>query len=1061
MLVAVSILNAALPKEQGFVEPASIAIGNNTGFTLDGKFDYSEYSVSTNLIFCLAASKRTSGDDGRWAFSTCGDQFIAAVRTPITGSLKASCDYRDGAIWEDDCHELFLINPQTASGYHFIANYKNGLYDSRIENAKEKPEWNCKAIHVRQFVEEGFWTTEFQMPITEIADIVKLPEFRAAFYRTNRTTDGFCSVQYRRGPYLDAEAFTRLRLDSKAPVISVVTDTAELCQGRLMATLTAKGKGKITWYVGIEPLDFGTNDAFNFAKEVKIGEGNFSTGGDKAIVKAEKIPAAGTLRYIIKQDSKTIYDRSVSYNLADFQKLSIISINADDTRKNVCAILALPASLGKVKLTSGLRDSNDKVVSSRQSENGGIFQVSVPLEGLAPGKYIFFVKTENGTEDTVDFAVLPEKPEWLGNTLGFTNGKAPAPWTDMEIVGNSAKVWNREINFEGIPVKMVSKQGCAAQNIRFIAGHKKMKVKKFEWKEIKGDVTKFESVMTFPEGQMLVNGTLEFDGLVWLNCTIKPKKNKVLPDVAFMMDIPNYNGRFVYTSEHNNSNCHLLKKTQAWQKNLLTNKSTFWVGSPDVGINFVADDLRGWNISDYSKSAQLTADNNGLRIVTVPILEEKLNKKDTSYQIEFALQVTPTRPMPKGYSTFQINGGYPHNIRCFEPDVTTLFNVPSKMRASYKNRLQIWHDEYNVKSVLPYLAFTACSPFTDEYRFYSEQWRSCTDPRPLAKPKKYMYYQQICPKGEGYADWYMWEIDMMNKEILQDGLYFDFGQPTVYPCKNTLHGCGWTDNHGNEHSSMRIKAARELMKRIFVYMKEKNPNAIIALHNSGGTVPAYDCFSDFTWNGEQAALLMYHNNVSYRGLFDPGQFTLEQNGRIWGVPAFHIPQFIRVMQIWDPHRFGKVEGDPYATLRNGWSALPDTSESIMQFMGLLYAVGGDCSNDYGVFNRLDEMRQVELSIGWTDDTTYYGWYDEFNPFKLMNPTTNQTIVSSYEAEKGWMIVALNDTRKDESFRITVPGNLRDKTFKEHITQHIIPVTKDGLLEIKVPAYCARFIILKL
>ena len=1066
--LSAATLLAALPKEQGFVEPTSVVIGGNENFKLDGKFDYGEYSVSSNLLFCLTTSKRTSGDDARWAFSVCGDKFIAAVRTPVAGVLRADYGYHDGAIWEEDCHELFLVRPDRLDGYHFIVNYRNGLYDSRIVGSTEKPEWNCRDIRIHQSVEEGFWTSEFEMPLDEIADVVALPEFKAAFFRTDRTKDGYSTAQFRSGLYLDPEVFMRMHIDKGAPIASAVTDTTALCQGKLKVTMTGKGKGDLSWHVGVEPLDFGTNDAFNFAKEITVGEGRFGDGGGTAVATSDKLPTAGTLHYTIRQNGRTVFDRSVSYSLQDLQKFNIISINADAMRKNVCAMLALPSSLGKVRITSGLRDGNGKVLAQASSENYGTSEVSVSLKDIAPGKYVFFARTESGAEDTTDFAVLPEKPEWMGNTLGFTNGKAPAPWTDMVVNGGTARVWNREIMFDGIPVKMTSKQGCAADNIRFLAGDKRMTMEKFAWTEIKGDVSRFESVMAFEEGQMLVKGTLEFDGLVWLNCTFVPKKGKALPDISLKMDIPNGNGRFVYTAEHNNGNCHMLKKEQKWQKNLLTNKSTFWVGSPDVGISFVADDLRGWNLSDYAKSAQLTADDNGLRIATVPILEGSLNKADQSYQIEFALQATPTRPLPKGYSSIQINGGYPKSsVRCFEPDVTTLFNVPSKMRSDYKNRLKIWHEQYGVKHVLPYLSFTACSPFTDEYRFYSEQWRSCTDPRPLAKPATYMYLQQICPKGEGYSDWYMWELDKMNKEILQDGLYFDFGQPTVYPCKNKLHGCGWTDNLGNARPSMRMKAARELMKRIYVFMKKKNPDSMIALHNSGGIVPAYDCFSDFTWNGEQACLLMYQNNVSYRGMYDPGQLTLEQNGRIWGVPIFYIPQFIRVLQMWDPQRFGKSKnadawsGDTFGVIRRGWEALPDTQESIMQFMGLLYAVGGDCSEDYGVFKHLDEMRQVELSIGWTDDTIFHGWYDERNPFKLMNPTTNQTIVSSYEAEKGWMVVALNDTKTDNVFRISVPENLRDKVFTEHITKQVIKLTNDGFIEIKMPAYCARFIIVKL
>ena len=1062
LLGIVCHFHAALPKEQGFVEPPVSAIGTNDRFVLDGRFDFAEYSVSSNLLFGLNANKKIVGDDGRCAFSTCGDKFIAAIRTPVTGDLCANYEKHDGAIWEDDCHELMLVSAETPpSGYHFIVNSRNGLYDSRIDAPTEKPEWNCKGIDIRHVVEDGFWTTEFQIPIAEIADVVSLPEFRVALYRTNRTTDGYCSVQYRGGPYLDPVLFTRAHLDSHAPVISIVTDTNELCQGRLHATLSCQGQGEIKWRMGVEPVDYLTNDAFNSANEETIGEGVFTDNAPSIVVKTDNLPAAGTLHYVILQDGKSIYDRSLPYDLSAMQQLSLLSINADATRKNVCAMLSIPAAAGKVRLDYGLQDAEGNVIASSQMECSGTFQAMLSLEGVAPGQYTFFARTENGAEETTAFAVLPEKPEWLGNTLGFTNGKAPAPWSDIAVDGNSAKVWNREIFFDGIPVKMISAQGCAAENIRFVANGESMTTREFAWTEIGGDIARFQSVMEFPNGRMAVKGTLEFDGLVWLNCTFTPTEGVALPDIAFKMDIPNGNGQFVYTPEFNLNNCRLLQKDQPWHKDLLFDKSTFWVGSPAVGIDFVADDLRGWNLSDYTESAQLTAEDNGLRIVTVPVLEGKLNEKDASYQIEFALQATPTRPMPKGYSAYQINYGCPKgNIRCFEAEAVSLFNVPSKINKTYKGRLDYWHNEQRVQCVLPHLAITVSSPFTDEYRFYSEQWRSCADPRPRAKPEEYMYYQQICPKGEGYADWYLWELDKMNRMLPQDGLYFDFSQPIVYPCKNALHGCAWTDNHGKTHPSMRIKAARELMKRIYVFMKGKNPNALIAMHNSGATIPSFDCFCDFTLNGEQTALAMFNNGVSYRDMYDPRSFTLEQNGRIWGVPAFFIPQFLRVLQLWDPFRYGKAEGDTYGILKKGWLGSPDTKEIIMHFLGLLYAVGGDCSCDFGVSSYPDELRQEELAIGWTDETKFLGWFDERNPFRLLNPTSHKTIVSSYEAAKGWMVVALNDTSTDETFRISVPEELRKSAFKEHITQQTASVTAEGTLELVVPAFCARFIIVK-
>ena len=56
---------------------------------------------------------------------------------------------RDGAVWNDDCDELFLFHPQTNQGWHFIVNANGAKYDSRMYQEqdgdpwKEDPKWNA------------------------------------------------------------------------------------------------------------------------------------------------------------------------------------------------------------------------------------------------------------------------------------------------------------------------------------------------------------------------------------------------------------------------------------------------------------------------------------------------------------------------------------------------------------------------------------------------------------------------------------------------------------------------------------------------------------------------------------------------------------------------------------------------------------------------------------------------------------------------------------------------------------------------------------------------------
>jgi hypothetical protein len=168
--------------------------------------------------------------------------------------------------------------------------------------------------------------------------------------------------------------------------------------------------------------------------------------------------------------------------------------------------------------------------------------------------------------------------------------------------------------------------------------------------------------------------------------------------------------------------------------------------------------------------------------------------------------------MPVGWRNYKINAKR-NNVRLYQHNITELFNVPMPVRKHARNDIKNWRDQG--VNALPYLATIAVSHFTDEFKWYSEQWRITPQARGALKPVNPEAYTLICPKGEGYTDWYLWNIDKMIDAIDSNGLYFDFGQPSVYLCTNTLHGCGWQDNHGVMRPSLRIRATRDMQKRIY------------------------------------------------------------------------------------------------------------------------------------------------------------------------------------------------------------------------------------------------------
>ena len=476
---------------------------------------------------------------------------------------------------------------------------------------------------------------------------------------------------------------------------------------------------------------------------------------------------------------------------------------------------------------------------------------------------------------------------------------------------------------------------------------------------------------------------------------------------------------------------------------------------PERGICFLADDLRGWNLTDYSHSVQVSAERDGRRIITVPLLERKRNHAEESRRISFGLQATPTRPMPKGWRDFCVNGGDGvSNVRLYQDEITCLFNVPMPVRRSSASVLQFWRKKG--VNALPYLAFLATSPFTDEYKFYSEQWRITPQRRPSLQPEKYMTHTMVCPQGEGYTDYYLWNIDRMLDATGAEGLYFDYGQPSVYHCSNVNHGCGWRDADGNLRPSYRFRASREWVKRLYVHLKRKRPDGLLTLHNSGGLLPAFHCLADITWNGEQFAAQVFHNGVSYRGLCQPERLLLEQNGEIWGVPAVFIPQFLRVIQMWDKDRYGPYEQIGWSGFSRSFLSAPEAQRATWHLAGLLYLNNGSFSGDWGMGKRLGDIRRMQAEIGWDDSVRFWGWYDKGNPFRVIpQRKSSPLLVSAYQAKRGWLVVAVNDSAQSEDLQVTLPQTLRDAHFTEQVTgQRLSPV--EGRLEYRLAQGMSAF-----
>jgi len=1061
MLMAIWGLAACAEQlEMGFVRPAEFTVGRMPAAEMDGCFRPERYSLVSNLLFQNTGARHIGARDSAWAFSWDGERIVCAIRTPSEGELRADNNERDGELWNDDSYEVFLTDMSGKTGCHFIFNSKSGMYDAKITNARENSSWNSEKIQWKTRSENGYWTLEAAIPLAETGISLENGKLKATMIRAGGKShdEGIGQIK---DAFLDPSVFVVLELVQEPLRLDIRTDVQSFETRNLELTLAgnASKSQELHGEVRVAKLDYGTNDAYNQAEAKLLYEMDAAPGEAFSLkLSGKEMPEAGTLQYLVMSGEKTVFQRQMTFDFAEFFKFNVASIYFDELRENLVLEVFFPNSRNAIDCVYGLRDMNGVELCRQAKSVQGNAALQIPVKGIAPGEYRYFVKAGQ-TEIGDRVAILPERPEWLGNQLGMTNGKAPTPWSDIRIEKNMAYVWNRSIRFDGIPVHFMSGEGCVATDLRFEAAGHPMKLEQFSWGKIAGDESEFTGRFSFKGGVMNVTGTLEFDGLVTINSEFVPEKGMPLPDIECIMKVPEHNGQFVYTSEHQSHNSQQLAPGDSWSKNMLLDKATFWIGSVKRGIYFLADDLRGWNLSDYSKSVTVGPEVKGVRTVRIPILERTLNAPSEVRRICFTLQGTPTRPMPKGWRSYRMDGSRPQdcNIKSGVIDLNTLFNIPMPLTARAHNEMESCRLAH--QKALPYLSILASSQHTDEYRFFSEQWRLEPQKRPPCQPVQYWSYTYVCPQGEGYSDYYVWQLKKMIDALDAHGLYFDFAQPGVYLCANQYHGCGWKDSQGNLRSSLRLKASRDLMKRIYVIMKEKDPDSVICLHNSGGMIPAFHCFSEMTLNGEQAALDMFRNGVSYSGLYEPDKLMLEQNGEIWGVPAFYIPQYLRVLQLWDANRYGDYSKNGYDGLLKGFYAEPDGAKRIWYLAGMLLVHGGDFASDGGAGSIFLKVCGIRDRFKWNDQVKLWGWYDDGNPWKLSVPKSNKHLLSAYEAEDGWLLVGMNDTKQHAVFSIRIPEPCAGWTFTDCLSdEEVIP--NGDVLELHLDDESPRFIEVK-
>ncbi|MBN1488330.1 MAG: hypothetical protein JXA69_00305 [Phycisphaerae bacterium] len=361
--------------------------------------------------------------------------------------------------------------------------------------------------------------------------------------------------------------------------------------------------------------------------------------------------------------------------------------------------------------------------------------------------------------------------------------------------------------------------------------------------------------------------TGECDGFCWYEITLTPRQPLTLKSLR--LEIPRVadTARYLHTSSFTWGRLSqgLPEYGGRWVDAFMP---YIWLGDEERGLAWCAESDEGFRLTEATHALSVTTEGDVVRFA-VTLLDHEATV-DSAIVLQFGLQATPVKPVSFAW---RAKARILHNIRydVAVPDANG--HVPLDAMRDAGVRTVVFHDEWTdyfgrvttphdkelrqlirachergIK-LLVYMGY-GLARNAPEMKGHHDAWS--TMPlipwNPTYRPE-FRGFDATCARS-GWSDWLVNGIDKLFSEYELDGLYFD-GTTEAWRCQNTSHGCGWTDDDGNVHTTYPVLAARRMMRRIADTVHRHRPDSILDAHMSGNLTMPTLSFCDSYWDGEQ------------------------------------------------------------------------------------------------------------------------------------------------------------------------------------------------------------------
>lgn len=509
------------------------------------------------------------------------------------------------------------------------------------------------------------------------------------------------------------------------------------------------------------------------------------------------------------------------------------------------------------------------------------------------------------------------------------------------------------------------------------------RVQPIEWLHEKTQWTRTDDraatfVQTFVGGsmQMQVNGHMEFDGFTRFDCTITAQQSTELTELLLEMPVNPEVATFAYAHNVRPAQTTKVGDTMRTDYSKMNQSGLFMenmsfpftseasLGDDERMLVWQAESPAGWNNKDKQKAVEFLKESHAHTIRIRFIDQTTVLQQGEKLTLTFALLATPARPLtdspwnirmaraePMGQDlswperTFEGKPALPHvadmQIRAIMmtgggpiwpyplPLGNEWYRQENKrvVQEIHNAGMRAWtyriHQRFSM--VVPEYEFNGTHMAVTPFRPYGVYG----DPRHTPRANQTVRYGpnsnsalNVCPASAALRDANVHALHKRLTYFGEDGVYLDGTSSYHFPCKNTMHGCGYIDRDGKLQTSRPIFGVREYMKRIYVAVKSVHPDNMVDVHDSFGLNSSGLVHADILSTGER----WHHLNKTLGGVpYVASALTLDMARHEFTGRQHNLPFVIHT------HRLGDYVRISATTLLMDIPAFPsvDGSEPII------------------------------------------------------------------------------------------------------------------------------------